>query len=95
VYSRVITGELLELGPNKPLAQGTRLGYVITGYLNEETSSDTEINPNLVEGRGDFAGPNAAYEPTKDKNPMNIEPTSNQLKTYKKADFGSTFLMST
>jgi len=23
VYSRVITGELLELGPNKPLAQGT------------------------------------------------------------------------
>jgi len=42
VYSRVITGELLELGPNKPLAQGTTLGYVITGYLNKETSSDTE-----------------------------------------------------
>jgi len=78
VYSRV--------GPNKPLAQGTRLGYVITGYLNKETSSDTEINPILVEGRGD------AYEPTKDKNPMNIEPTSYQFKTYKKADFGSTFL---
>jgi len=92
VFSRVITGERLELGPNKPLAQGTRIGYVITGYLNKETSSDTEINPILVEGRGDFAGPNAAYEPTKDKFPMNIEPTSHQFKTYKKADFGSTFL---
>jgi len=67
VYSRVITGELLELGPYKPLAQGTRLGNVITGYLNKETSSDTEINPSLVEGRGDFAGPNAAYEPTMKK----------------------------
>jgi len=74
------------------LAQGTRLGYVITGYLNKETSSDTEINPILVEGRGDFAGPNAAYEPTKDKNPMNIEPTSHQFKTYKRSDFGSTYL---
>jgi len=74
------------------LAQGTRLGYVITGYLNKETSSDTEINPNLIENRDDFAGPNVAYEPTKDKNPMNIEPTSHQFKTYKKADFGSTFL---
>jgi len=62
VYSRVITGELLELGPNKPLAQGTRLGYVTTGYLNKETSSDTKINPILVKGRGDFAGPNAAYD---------------------------------
>jgi len=92
VYSRVITGELLELGPNKPLAQGTRLGYVITGYFNKETSSDTEINTILVEGRCDFAGPNAAYKPTKDKNRMNIEPTSHQFKTYKKADFGSTFL---
>jgi len=30
VFSRVITGELLELGPNRPLAQGTRLGYVIS-----------------------------------------------------------------
>jgi len=92
VYSRVITGELLELGPNKPLAQGTRLGYVITGYLNKEASSDTEVNPILVEGRVDFAGPNAAYEPTKYKNPMNIKPTSQQFKIYKKADFGSTFL---
>jgi len=55
VYSRVITGELLELGPNKPLAQGTRLGYVITGYLNKETSSDTEFNPILVELRDDLA----------------------------------------
>jgi len=73
VYSRIITGELLELGPNK------------------ETSSDTEINPILVEGRG-FAGPNAAFDPVKDKNPMNIKPTSHQFKTYKKADFGSTFL---
>jgi len=71
VYSRVITGELLELGPNKPLAQGIRLGYVITGYLNKETSSDTEINPILVEDRDDHAGLIAAYEPTKDKNPMN------------------------
>jgi len=53
------------------LAQGTRLGYVITGFLDKETLSDTEINPILVEDRGDLAGPNAAYEPTKDKNPMN------------------------
>jgi len=65
VYSRVITGERLELGPNKPLAQGTRLGYVITGYLNKETSSDTEINPNLIENRDDLARPNAAYAPRK------------------------------
>jgi len=71
IFSRVITGELLELGPNRPLAQGTRLGYVITGFLNKETSSDTEFNPIPVEDRGDFAEPNAAYEPTKDKNPMN------------------------
>jgi len=53
------------------LAQGTRLGYVITGFLDKETSSDTEINPLLVKDRGDFAGPNAAYEPTKDKISMN------------------------
>jgi len=84
VYSRVITGELLELGPNKPLAQGTRLGYVITSYLNKETSSDTEINPIVVEDRDDLAGPNAAYEPTKDKNPMNdnhfdIEDRQNEI----------------
>jgi len=71
VYSRVKTGELLELGPNRPLAQGTRLGYVITGFLDKETSSDTEINPILVKDRGDLAGPNAAYEPKKNKNPMN------------------------
>jgi len=32
----VITGELLELGPNKPLAQGTRLGYVITCFPDKE-----------------------------------------------------------
>jgi len=37
VYSRVISGKLIRLGPNKPLAQGTRLGYVITGFLNNET----------------------------------------------------------
>jgi len=36
----------------------TRLGYGITGYLNKETSSDTEINPILVEDRDDLAGPN-------------------------------------
>jgi len=36
VFSRVITGELLELGPNKPSAQGTRLGYVTTGFLDKE-----------------------------------------------------------
>jgi len=71
VFYRVITGELLKLGPNRPLAQGPRLGYVITGFLDKETSSDTEINPVLVEDRGDFAGPNVAYEPTKDKNPIN------------------------
>jgi len=65
VYSRVITGEFLELGPNKPLAQGTRLGYVIIGYLNKETSSDTELNPILVEDRDDLVGPNAAYAPKK------------------------------
>jgi len=71
VLSRVITGELLELGPNRPLAQGTRLGHIITGFLDKETSTDTEFNPIPVEDRGDFAEPNAAYEPTKDKNPMN------------------------
>jgi len=71
VLSHVITGELLELGPNRPLAQGTRLGYVITGFLDKETSSDTKSNPIPVEDRGDFAGPNAAYEPTKVKNPLN------------------------
>jgi len=53
------------------LAQGTRLGYVITGFLDKENSSDTEFKPIPVEDRGDFAEPNAAYEPTKDKNPMN------------------------
>jgi len=57
---------IIELGPNKPLAQGTRLGYVITGYLNKETPSNAEINPILVEDRDDLAGPNAAYEPTKE-----------------------------
>jgi len=29
------------------------------------------MNPILVEDRDDLAGPNAAYEPTKDKYPMN------------------------
>jgi len=53
------------------LAQGTRFGYVITGYLSNETLSDTEINPILVEDRDELAGPNAAYEPTKDTSPMN------------------------
>jgi len=53
------------------LAQGTRLGYIDTGFLKKETSSDTEINPILVEEADDLAGPNAAYEPTKDINPMN------------------------
>jgi len=52
VYSLVLTGELLELGPSRPLAQGTRLGYVITGFLDKETSSDI-----LVEDRGDLAEP--------------------------------------
>jgi len=47
------------------------LGYVITGFLNKEHSSDTEINPILVDERDDLAGQNAAYEPTKDKNPTN------------------------
>jgi len=60
VLSRVIAGELLQLGPKRPLAQGTRLGYVITGFLDKETSSDTEFNPIPVEDRGDFAEPNAA-----------------------------------
>jgi len=54
--SRVLTGKLLELGPNRPLAQGTRLGHVITVFLDKETSSDTQINPILVEDRGNFAG---------------------------------------
>jgi len=71
VFSRAINGELLELGPNRPLAQGTRLGYVITGFLDKETSSDTEINPILVQDRDDLAGPSAAYQQTKDKNPVN------------------------
>jgi len=53
------------------LAQGTRLGSVITGFLNKETSSDTEINRILVDNADDLAGPNAAYEPTKDKNLVN------------------------
>jgi len=53
------------------LAQGTRLGYVTTGYLNKETLSDTEINPILVEDRDDLTGPNAAYEPTKDSKRQN------------------------
>jgi len=53
------------------LGQGTRLGYVIIGFLNKGTSSYTEINPNLVKDADDLAGPNAAYEPTKDKNPVN------------------------
>jgi len=70
-YSRVITGELLRLRPNKPLAQGARLGSVITGFLNKETSSDTEINRILVDNADDLAGPNAAYEPTKDNNSVN------------------------
>jgi len=47
------------------LAQVTRLAYVITGYLNKETSFDTESNPILVEDRDDLAGPNAAYAPKK------------------------------
>jgi len=149
VYSRVIPGELLEIRPNKPLAQGTRLGYIVTEFLNKEISSDTEINPILVEVADDLAGPNAADEPTKDINllnknqfhiedskrqneisldeerikltnlalmdnkikepednsslqltelyttrekPINTEPTSHKLKTYKKPDFCSTFL---
>jgi len=50
---------MLHLYKNNPASQdtqqGTRPGYVITGYLNKETSSDTEINPNRVEGRCDFA----------------------------------------
>jgi len=53
------------------LAQGTSLGYIIKGILNKENLSDTEINPVLVEDKDDLAGPNAAYEPTKDKNPLN------------------------
>jgi len=36
------------------LEQGTRLGYVIKGYLNKKTLSDTEINPILVEDRDDL-----------------------------------------
>jgi len=61
----------LELGPYKPLAQGTMLLYEITGYLNNETSSDTEINPILLEDRDNLAGPNAAYKPTKDSKRQN------------------------
>jgi len=67
VFSRVITGELLELGPNRPLAQGTRLGYLITGFLDKETSSDTEINPILVEDRGDLAEPTSRQLKTNKK----------------------------
>jgi len=43
-----MTGELLRLGPNKPLTQATSLGYVVTGFFNKVTSSDTEIN-NILE----------------------------------------------
>jgi len=53
------------------LAQGTRLGYAITGYLNKETPSNAEINPILVEDRDDLAGPKAAYKPTKDSKRQN------------------------
>jgi len=35
------------------VSEALKEGYLITGYLNKETSSDTEINPILVEGRGD------------------------------------------
>jgi len=45
------------------------LGYIITGFLNKETSSDAEINTILVEDRDDLAGPNAAHEPMKDESP--------------------------
>jgi len=51
--------------------QGTGLSYIVTGFLNKETSSDTEINPIFVEDADDLAGPNAAYEPTKDNNSVN------------------------
>jgi len=37
VFSRVLTGELLELRCSRPLAQGTRLSYIITGFLDKET----------------------------------------------------------
>jgi len=47
-----------------------RLGYIVTGFLNKETSIDTKINPILEEDVDDFAGPNSAYVPTKDANPM-------------------------
>jgi len=30
----LMTCELLRLGPNKRIAQGTRLGYVVTGFPN-------------------------------------------------------------
>jgi len=52
------------------LAQGTRLGYVIKGFLNKETSTDTEIIPILVKDADDLSGPKATYDLTKDKNPV-------------------------
>jgi len=33
-YFKIV--DILELGPNKPLAQGTRLGYVITCFPDKE-----------------------------------------------------------
>jgi len=45
------------------LAPSTRHGYVITGFLYKETF--------LAENADDLERQNAAYEPTKDKNPVN------------------------
>jgi len=45
VYPRLMAGELHRLRPNKSLAQGSRLGYVVTSFLHKETSSDRDIDP--------------------------------------------------
>jgi len=35
VHPRLMTGELLKLGNNRPMAQGTKLGYVVISFLNK------------------------------------------------------------
>jgi len=62
LYPCLMTGEFQRLRPNKSLAQGTRLGYVVT------TLYDTETKPILEEGEDYLARPYPAREPSKNEN---------------------------
>jgi len=62
-----MTGKFLRLGLNKPPAQGTRLVYVVTGFLNKETSCGSKIKHISVEGVEGLSGTNRACEPTTDE----------------------------